>query len=234
MLKIKITQPHLMDKQVLTKIANFLLELSGHAIAPVPRPSPFQPTEQPPITPAPVPMPVPPPPVANVPRETIADVPRHNPFAPIAPGVEKDLNGLPWDGRIHSRTKSKTVDGLWRYMRGIDPAVVSQVESELRQATGAPPIIEETYEAPVAPVFKGSTAGVGSGGSSATFDPTLPPTNDFPALMAKATNAVHSGKLTQARLLEIIQSFGLPSVAVTSTRPDLIPAIMVKIDEAIA
>lgn len=43
-----------------------------------------------------------------------------------------DVNGLPWDARIHSSSKNKNQDGTWRYTRGGDPVVRAQVEAELR------------------------------------------------------------------------------------------------------
>lgn len=64
------------------------------------------------------------------------------PVAPAsaAPGsvasVELDKNGLPWDARIHASTKAMNVDKTWRTKRGVDPALVTQVEAELRAVLG--------------------------------------------------------------------------------------------------
>ena len=57
------------------------------------------------------------------------------PAAPLtsAPSGELDVNGLPWDERIHAGTKAKNADGSWRQRRGLnDPALVARVEAELR------------------------------------------------------------------------------------------------------
>ena len=62
-----------------------------------------------------------------------------------AGGVELDSKGLPWDSRIHAESKGKIADGTWRKKRNLDPALVAQVEAELRQVMGAAP-------APLAPV----------------------------------------------------------------------------------
>lgn len=50
---------------------------------------------------------------------------------------ELDVNGLPWDERIHSSSKNKNQDGTWRYTRGGDPAVRATVEAELRAKIAA-------------------------------------------------------------------------------------------------
>jgi hypothetical protein len=42
---------------------------------------------------------------------------------------------LPWDPRIHARTQSINADGSWRNKRGVDIALVAQVEAELRGGT---------------------------------------------------------------------------------------------------
>ena len=46
--------------------------------------------------------------------------------------IETDVTGLPWDGRIHVRTKSKNDSGKWNYKRGISDDTVAEVETELR------------------------------------------------------------------------------------------------------
>ena len=137
--------------------------------------------------------------------------------------ADLDANGLPWDSRIHSRGKSKNADGTWRYMRGIQDVVVQKVESELRQALGAPP----------APTVKPHDTDAFRETDVATVEeevPTPPIANDFPAFMSKITAAVSMGRLRQSRLIQIVQSFGLQSVPTVSTRLDLLPAINAAID----
>jgi hypothetical protein len=43
-----------------------------------------------------------------------------------------DANGLPWHPDIHSGTKALNADGTWRTKRGVDKALVAEVEAELR------------------------------------------------------------------------------------------------------
>lgn len=46
--------------------------------------------------------------------------------------VELDASGLPWDGRIHAGTKTKTQKGEWTKKKGCDEAVFAAVMAELR------------------------------------------------------------------------------------------------------
>lgn len=45
-----------------------------------------------------------------------------------------DSTGLPWDARIHAKTKALNKDGTWRERRGVDKATVDQVTKELQAA----------------------------------------------------------------------------------------------------
>lgn len=64
--------------------------------------------------------------------------------------VELDAQGLPWDKRIHSSSKalmaSGARNGCWKYLKGVDKALIPAVEQELREA--APAQVEAT-EPPV-------------------------------------------------------------------------------------
>lgn len=44
---------------------------------------------------------------------------------------EYDSAGMPWDARIHQKKKSKKQDGTWKLQKGIDPAIVQNVVSEI-------------------------------------------------------------------------------------------------------
>ncbi|AFC22685.1 hypothetical protein VchM-138_0006 [Vibrio phage vB_VchM-138] len=60
-------------------------------------------------------------------------------------GVELDVNGLPWDGRIHSANKTQNSDGSWRNARqpknfdGDWAQYIKEIEAELKAATGVTP-----------------------------------------------------------------------------------------------
>lgn len=59
-------------------------------------------------------------------------------FAP-PPGVEVDSEGLPWDARIHTDSKTKLKkEGTWKLKRNIDKALVAQVKAQLKQVMAIP------------------------------------------------------------------------------------------------
>jgi hypothetical protein len=72
------------------------------------------------------------------------------PANPNAPAT--DVNGLPWDERIHAKTKGTTGDGAWRRRRGVDDATVQTVEAELRARAPAPIASAPTAPAMVPPM----------------------------------------------------------------------------------
>jgi len=54
------------------------------------------------------------------------------------PVLERDINGLPWDERIHSSTKTKNADGSWRGRKGVPPPTITKVKAELLAKYGTP------------------------------------------------------------------------------------------------
>lgn len=237
MIEIKITDPHLMDKDALRQIATFLLTMTGDSVLQVKVGEVVRQPVLAPVIPPPPPLTIAPS-VPAIEHTPASSFPQVNPFAKpveqsvpnvshappraIDPSVELDKRGLPWDGRIHSRTKSKTADGLWKVMRGLNPETAKSVEAELFQAMSLPPIVSEAPVAKSVPLPPVAVTPIA--------DPIALPQNDFPALMTKITNAVHTGKTTSAAILKIVQEMGLPSLPVVASRPDLIPALMGRID----
>jgi hypothetical protein len=79
-------------------------------------------------------------PLANLGAELEADATPPPPVA-VVEGLEDvdeivdiDINGLPWDERIHASSHNLNKDGTWRNMRGITdkPEFLRQVEDEIR------------------------------------------------------------------------------------------------------
>lgn len=58
--------------------------------------------------------------------------------AEVAASVPLDKEGLPWDSRIHASTKTFISDGSWKLRRGVDPAEVEKVKTQLRELMAAP------------------------------------------------------------------------------------------------
>jgi len=253
MLKIEITDPHLMNKDDLIKTAQFLFNLAGHAVLEentvkairnLPNVLPKAPNVAPEVPDMMLKAP-------STPPQTDSNIaPRaYNPFAeksalgapvpqncsvqidatkmpmpkPIAetyaPSVELDSTGMAWDGRIHARTKSKNADGTWRLMRGIDPQKVKDVTQEISST--------KENAMPVPPMMSVDEL---NGEDFIDELPEKKDTIDFPTLMTKITNAVGSGKVTHAQVIEVIKSYGVASIPVIPTRPELIPFINEHLD----
>lgn len=165
----------------------------------------------------------------------------------VPEGAELDSTGIPWDGRIHASTKTKTKPGAWTTKRNVDADLVVQVEAELRKALAAPaappPPTEGT--APAAP--PPPTTGIQVEGSAAAPPAPPPPTTSpqvgegtpaapppppeggvagdtpFTVFMRMIVAKQTAGTISTALTNEIAASLGLTSIRDLATRPDLIP-----------
>ena len=169
--------------------------------------------------------------------------------APQGNGIEVDASGLPWDGRIHASTRSKTVDGNWKMRRGVDDDIVSAVLNELRQTMGLAPteVVPPTpLTPPPAQVFAQPAAQVPLPPFAPPVAPPAPPAVTlpteipqvgiatgaspseqitFPKLMQKITAAFAAKTLDQAAIGAAVQAAGLPSLPMLASRPDLVPVV---------
>lgn len=88
-----------------------------------------------------------------------------------------DKAGLPWDSRIHAKTKTTNKDGTWKYAVGVDREVlVPQVEAELRKEYPAPEANDQPVSEAVTPA-----AATPPGAPTAAAAPGLPPVSTPPA-----------------------------------------------------
>ena len=182
--------------------------------------------------------------------------------APSTPasGVEVDKDGLPWDSRIHAESKNKIADGSWRKKRQVDPALVAQVEAELRQVMGAAPAAPLAPVAATATVVAGSTPTPTSAPAVAVAPPppapvagaapTMPaapnaaPTSagevpqdarqQFVGLVGRASAAIQAGKVSQAEVNQICADSGIPALPLLANRLDLVATVASRIDALIA
>ncbi len=169
--------------------------------------------------------------------------------APQGNGIEVDASGLPWDGRIHASTRSKTQDGNWKMRRGVDDDIVSAVLNELRQTMGMAPteVVPPTpLTPPPAQVFAQPAAQVPPPPFAPPVAPPAPPAATlpteipqvgtatgaspseqitFPKLMQKITAAFAAKTLDQAAIGAAVQAAGLPSLPMLASRPDLVPVV---------
>lgn len=69
---------------------------------------------------------------------------------PTTPESNEDLDadGLPWDRRIHSSSKTKTTKGVWKRKRGVKQADVEKIEEELLNAQKPAPAAPEAPSVP--------------------------------------------------------------------------------------
>ena len=169
-------------------------------------------------------------------------------------GVDLDAKGFPWDNRIHAGTKRKNADGSWTAKRGVDPALVVQVEAELRQVMGAAPAAPLAPAAafpvqPAAPV----TTPTAAPASSAVAVPAPPPAApvvqppptplgevpadaraQFVALVGRASAAIQGQKVTQAEVNQCCADAGVPALPLLANRLDLVAQVAAHIDALIA
>ena len=159
-------------------------------------------------------VPPPPPPAAVDPREV-----------PARATTEVDKSGLPWDGRIHASTKAKNADNSWRYKRGLDAAVLAQVERELKALMAIPAAGPQLVPAPPAPA---AAVPPPPGGPD--------PIAAFIGLMGRASAAMQAKKITQEEIQNCCKSIdpNLVALPLLASRTDLVPAVAALIDGIIA
>ena len=266
MIKIEITDPHLLDKKAIQETAIYLMALiGGKLVIPESLPTDAQMIaglhakaeelkrfvdEKPKMTLQPmsiddqldmqqiagvafdeplieeelIPVPAE---VVNIPAPSAAEIfnPVNGLNLPPVPkaSVELDTQGMPWDIRIHARTKTKMKDGSWKKLRGVGPNVVKQVEAELKavQNIPAPP---PSVAVPVPPVTAAAVQ------APAVAVAAVP---GFTDLMSLVTKSITEGKLKRDQVVEVLKPFGIPSLPLVSTRLDLIPAIMLALEGVI-
>jgi hypothetical protein len=139
------------------------------------------------------------------------------PASPTTGAAVLDKNGLPWDDRIHAGSRVKVADGSWRIKRGVDAALVTQVEAELKALMGIPTAVA----VPPAPIAETPAAVVGD-------------RNAFVKLLTKASALIPAGKLSQEELNSAVISVGVPSLPLLAHRLDLVPQVEALIDAMVA
>lgn len=186
------------------------------------------------------------PPVQSVPSPLAQTVPGQ--VAPTGSGAVQqgpvlDVDGIPWDARIHSSGKTMNKDGTWARKRNIDDALFESVKLELKKLmaiqppTGsvAPPVDTVTTLNPGA-VFSVDPAAVSAPviPPPPTTNVQVPPSqpgnapvdpNAFVQLIGATSGLIAQGKLSQQELDAFCLQQGVPSVALLANRPDLVPAV---------
>ncbi len=166
-------------------------------------------------------VPIPPPTAVFAPHD--ADAVPIPPPPPVpgpfdAPATQRDADGLPWDGRIHSSSKALLADGRWRQRRNTDPALVASVTAELKAALSAPAAV------PIPPV-----AAVPTPPAAVLTPPAAvptPPAGDGTGMsFLDFMRAITAARTAPQTVLEACQSVGIPNIPALAQRPDLIPSV---------
>ena len=76
---------------------------------------------------------------------------------------DTDIEGLPWDGRIHSSNQKKTAKGVWQRRRGVTDEEYENVKAEILGLPAVPampaaPAVPAVPAAPVAPAVPAAPA----------------------------------------------------------------------------
>lgn len=121
-----------------------------------------------------------------------------------------DSEGIKWDERIHSETKSQNKDGTWRLRRGVDKALVDRVIAEQRAAvedTPPPPPVED--DAPDLPP------------EAPAEEDTPPPPAADDVKPADVIKFISSNKLETATVNAMAEQLGMARAADLFTKPQL-------------
>lgn len=137
-----------------------------------------------------------------------------------APALVVDSAGMPWDERIHAGTKQKIANGTWRKKKGVDQALVDQVEAELRGfaalAAPAPAPVAPPAPAPAAPAPAAPPAPVAPAPSG------LSP---FTQLVVDTSKAINKKTLTPADVVTACNQVGLANMGELNAHPELIDTV---------
>lgn len=143
-----------------------------------------------------------------------------------------DVDGLPWDHRIHSSSKAKLKDGTWRQRRGVDPDVYEKVVTELRATMAAGTAVDTPAEPTTQtdPVAQTAPPPPAAETETKTAPPPPPAAETeeptFQTLMFKVSKLKVDGVINDEQFKSIYNHFELPTFAAFAQRPDLIPQAM--------
>lgn len=162
---------------------------------------------------------------------------QHAGTAAITGQAERDVNGLPWDARIHSSSKNKNGDGSWRNRKGVDKATLAKVEAELKATVAAPATIAATAtNLPPPPVA--AVPAIPALPIAAVAAAPNPVYTNFVAFLAQHTKSEQNptGRITPEWVQTVLRdSFGIPNGDLQNLahKPEAIPAIEAAIKNAL-
>lgn len=173
--------------------------------------------------------PPPPPPPASDKGEPVLDayrvMPPMPPSIPALADALTDSAGVKWDSKLHTSTKTKDIDGKWKARKPREapvplhpPTVPAGTSVAPPPPPPVPPSLPQVPVPPPPPTVMVPSAEVDadieqddSSGSSVVQE-GAPQGIDFPSFIVQITTGVNNGSLTQARIAEVQNQFGLVSL----------------------
>lgn len=141
----------------------------------------------------------------------------------LAPSGELDKDGLPWDGRIHAATRTKTAKDVWKKKKGVDDATIAAVTAELRAVQAANKAAEHkplnTAPPPPAAVNAAPPPPAAAAG-------VAPPPPSGPVTFVEVAKYVGERKFTAEQILTVCKKHGLPGLGLLTGAPALCAPIM--------
>jgi hypothetical protein len=158
---------------------------------------------------------------------------------------------MPFDARIHQKSRNQKKDGTWKIQKGIDQALLQSVVAELASKRLTPnaapsplsgrPSSESQAQMPlVVPPPPASVPPVPNVPPPPVDVPPPPAGTSEPAtgvtfrqLLDKITEGTKAGKLDPMKVAQIVQSNGAPNITSLKGMAHLIPAVSEAIDLAL-
>lgn len=137
----------------------------------------------------------------------VSPPPAPAPQAEAGEPLELDINGLPWDARIHSAGRTKNADGSWRNKRGVDEAERERVEAELGGLQNPEPVAPPAPPAPAPSVFDKT--------------PAPPAADSQPLTFASIMRRAAAEKKTAADLEAAYAAVGVKNAPGLAAKPEL-------------
>lgn len=146
-------------------------------------------------------------------------------------GVEL-ADGIPWDERIHSSNKKKYSKPPYKWMRkrGLSDALEAEVEAELRALMAAPAggTPEQPAETSAEQAFGTETTAAGTEQAPPPPPPETETQTDAPEItnFVQLVQALVANKIDHTVTDPIIAKYGVQSLPLLGSRPDLIPSVV--------
>lgn len=142
---------------------------------------------------------------------------------PVPAPAELDVDGLPWDARLHAGTKTKNQDGRWKGKRGVSEADKGAIVASLRLLYPAPAVA-----APPAPVA--APPAPPAAAAVTAVDWSKPSDGTFVGFMRRVQALSVAGKVSSAQIHGFCVAVGLTKMPDLAANVAKIPEVDAHID----